>query len=83
MGQCGMPGIFSILQVRDQRAYCASEVVRLGVFFFLSLYAFPPKGALGYEAGQIGLVLHGRIAMLDSQNEHYACYYTGFLHQVA
>jgi len=23
----------------------------MGVFFFLSLYTFPPKGALGYEAG--------------------------------
>jgi len=43
-------------------------------FFFLSLYPFPPKGALGYEAIQIGLILHGCIAMLDPQNEHYACY---------
>jgi len=26
-------------------------------FFFWSLYAFPPKGALGYEA--CGILLHG------------------------
>jgi len=29
------------------------------------------------------LILHGRIAMLDPQDEHYVCYYTGFLHQFA
>ena len=27
-------------------------------FFFLSLYAFPPKGALGYEAVNLLVLIH-------------------------
>ena len=51
------------------------SIIRV-TFFFWSLYAFPPKGALGYEAYssdyryRYRLVCYGSIALIDLTIRH-------------